>query len=255
MSALRELQADFAAAMFSGDETAVAQLLAHCDGPLAGAGVGAYRDSVLSNLAAAVEATYPVVGAIVGTEFLAAAVRRYAREVPSRCADLNAYGDAFDRFLADYPPAASLPYLPDVARLEWAVQQVFVAPDAPPQDMTRLAATPPEAWGELRFRLDPGHALLDSPFPLVRIWEVNQPGYAGDFNVNFATAQHVLVHRRPAGTVVEALTPADYAFVITLKAEATLADAVDAAVAADAVFDLSATLQRHLHSGLLQQAF
>lgn len=255
MSALRELQESFSAAMFGGDDAAMARLLAHCQGPLAGPGIAAYRDSVLANLAAAVQATYPVIGAIVGAEFLAAAARRYAREVPSRGADLNDYGDAFDRFLADYPPAAALPYLPDVARLEWLVQQAYVAPDAAPQDIALLAATAPERWGELRLRLDPGHALLASRFPLARLWEANQPGYAGDFTVDFDDAQAVLVQRRPAGMAVERLAAEEHAFLASLGRGDALATAVDAALALAPDFDLGAALQRHLQHGLLRQAY
>jgi len=255
MSALRELQTHFAAAVFSGP-SATEKLLAHCDDSrgLARRGIEAYRSSVLANLAGAVQATYPVVEAIVGKAFLVAAVHRYVETSPSLCGDLNAYGGDFDVFLAAYEAAASLPYLPAVARLEWQVQQVYAAADAPPQQLSRLATTAPEDWGGLRFDLDPAHAVLAADWPLARLWEVNQPGYEGDFAVDFHQAQTVLIQRQPQGIAVTALAAGDEALLKALAAGKTLADAVDEA-AASADFDLSTSLQIHMASGLLRRAF
>ena len=55
---------------------------------------------------------------------------------PSRSGDLNDYGEDFADFLADYPHARELSYLPDVARLEWLVQIVYYAADAPTPDLS-----------------------------------------------------------------------------------------------------------------------
>lgn len=255
MPSLPELQGTFAAAIFAGDGYDE-QFLAHCAGDpgRAARGLAAYRRSVLGNLSAAVEATYPVLAAIVGPDFLAAAARRYAREKPSRSGDLNAYGGDFDQFLEGYAPAASLPYLPAVARLEWLIQEVSGAEDGPEQDLATLAATAPEGWGELRFQLDPAHRCLAEDWPVARIWEVNQPAYAGDFAADFERGQTVLVHRRPQGIAVEALPPGEHALLVALGAGETLATAVQAAAQAEG-FDLAAALQRGIAQGLLLQAY
>lgn len=253
MPALRELQTDFAAAIFSGviDENA---LLARCAGNpgQAAQGIAAYRRSVLANLAGAVRATYPVVENIVGSDFLAAISRRYAQATPSTSGDLNAYGGQFADFLAADPACAALPYLPDIARLEWLVQHVYGAADAPAQDLSQLAATSPDNWGELRFSLDPAHALLASPWPVVRIWEINQAGYAGAFTVDFAQSEYALIHRQPQGIAVTTVDPGQYALLLALASGRPLADAVEAALSATAAFDLAATLQGFIASALLR---
>lgn len=260
MPSLRELQTDFAAAIFCGDSggnSGVAALLQHCVGApqRVRQGVAAYRASVLANLAHALQTTYPTIEAIVGAEFLAAATHAYALERPSLSGDLNAYGADFDAFLADYRPAASLPYLPAIARLEWQVLQVYSAADAPAQDLSLLAATPPERWGELRFRLDPAHAMLESPWPIYRIWEVNQVGYGGDFSVDFALPQAVAIYRRQAEVVVEATNGGECAFIDRLARGETLEQAVEQAVARGADFDLASALQRFIANGVLRGVY
>jgi hypothetical protein len=250
---LRELQSGFAAAIFFGG-VHEAGLLVRCAGRRPERGLAAYRSSVLANLAGAVRATYPVVESIVGEELIEAATRRYAMERPSTSGDLNAYGGDFDEFLAAYPPAAALPYLPSVARLEWRVQEVYGIADAPPQDLSELAAAAPERWGDLRFRLDPAHAVLKSAWPLARIWEVNQPGYDGDFTVDFGQAQSVLIHRRANGMSVEVLSPGEQALLSALADGQRLAHAVDEASAREG-FDLQASLARFIACGLFRRAF
>lgn len=123
---------------------------------------------MLANLSAAVRTTYPVVGAIIGEAFLDAAARRYALGHPSASGDLNACGSDFGDFLASFAPAASLPYLPDVARLEWLVHSVYGREDAPPQDLALLAGTTPDRWGDLHFQSDPAHEVMVSRWPLGR---------------------------------------------------------------------------------------
>lgn len=249
MPSLRELQGELAEAVFSGE--APSDLLMWCAGSHPRRGLEAYRRSVLANLSAAVRMTYPVVGAIVGEAFLDAAARRYALNHPSASGDLNAYGGDFGDFLASFPPASSLPYLPDVARLEWLVHVVYGREDVPSQDLARLAETAPAQWGELHFQLDPAHAVMASPWPVVRIWEVNQPGYVGDFQVDFDEAQIALIHRRQAGTVVERLARGEHRLLKALANGARLGAAIDEA-ACEEGFDLKASLQRFIGCGLIR---
>jgi len=254
MPALREMQAAFAAAAFGGaaDHRAFLDRFVHPECRRAAQGLAAYRTSVLANLSAALTATYPLVQTIVGPDFFAAAARAYVMEVPSRSGDLNDYGDALDRFLGAYPPAASLAYLPDVARLEWRIQQVHRAPSAPAQDLTALAAMDGEEWDSLCFRLDPGHQLLASDWPLARIWAVNQPDYQGDFSVDFTQGQPVVVQRQAEGVQVMALARGEYRFLDALGQCRSLAEAVAAALDHDPGFDLAEVLPRHLRSGLIR---
>ena len=255
MSMLREMQEGFAAAVF-GDEAARQRFLGRFIHPAcrqAEQGLEAYQTSVQANLASALVATYPVVGAIVGPDFLAAMARTYARLVPSRSGDLNRYGEDLDRFLASYSPTASLPYLPDVARLEWRIQQVHMAPLAPEVDLMGLTLLTNGDWGDLRFQLDPGHQLLASSWPLARILEVNQPGYQGDFTVDFEQGETVLIQRQIQRVQVSALAPGEHAFLAALNQGETLMNAVGFATGQNPDFDLGAVLERHLASGLIRR--
>jgi hypothetical protein len=145
MPALRDLQARFASALLSGDMTEIAPWIAAgpiANGPIAAADrVKIHRNTMLYAVAGALRLTYPATLALVGAAFFEQTALDFAREHPPRSALLTEYGGAFAQFLERAPALAELPYLPDVARLEWAIDRAARAPhfdEAPPCASVRL---------------------------------------------------------------------------------------------------------------------
>jgi hypothetical protein len=138
-----------------------------------------YHRGARANREAALAAAYPVVRRLVGEAFFAEAAARYGEAFPSRSGNLDAFGDRFADFLGGYVHARSLAYLPDVARLEWAVHESRRCPGGAALDYGALGAVAPERLGEVRIRLRPSVRLVASPHPILAIWEANQPGRDG----------------------------------------------------------------------------
>jgi len=138
-----------------------------------------YRASVAANLRSALASAYPVTQRLVGEAFFAEAARQHLRAVPSASGDLHELGHGFAAFLEGYEPARTLPWLGDVARLEWALHESHFAADALPFDFAALARVPTEMHGDIRFALAPPVRLVRSEWPVLAIWEANQPGRDG----------------------------------------------------------------------------
>jgi len=83
---------------------------------------------------------------------------------------LDFYGAAFPEFLEGFKPAASLLYLPDVARLERAVSRALHAADAKALAPAELAELPQIAQGSVSFVPHPSVGLLSSKYPVDAIW-------------------------------------------------------------------------------------
>lgn len=248
MPSLLELQSDFAAAVFGGPEEALLSgLVADRVAPVERFAV--YRGSVLGNYSKALGAVYPVVLNLVGERFFDHAAEAYARREPSRHGDLNRYGARFGDFLAGFPGAAELAYLPDVARLEWAMEEVFHAAESPPQSFEHLAEAD---WAELRFTLAPACRLLASPWPVHRLWELNQPGVEWDEDFDIESGGVRLLVRR-TGFEVELEPLEDGAFVLldALAGGASLGEACERALDGHPDFDVGAALRRDLLAGVL----
>jgi hypothetical protein len=249
---LIELQSEFATAItrrdapdapphiFLGEAAHVASL------------IGIYRGNAHASWSKALEGAYPVIRQLVGEEFFGGLVREYGRAEPSASGDLNVFGDLFAEFLARFAHTQNLPYLPDVARLEWAVHRAFYAADAPKLDLALLAALREDHLGALCLRLAPACAVVRSGFPVADIWRVHQPDFQGEVTVDLdAGAQTAFVHRPGYRVEVSALDGAAGAFLALCEKGRPLAAALDAALAIAADFDLQELLLRWIQAGAI----
>lgn len=247
MPSLREVQRAFTAAALFGDPAAIAGLGIVAGTLGAAARIAIYRNNLLGNYRHALAATYPVVRRLVGGAFFDAAIEAFVRAHPSVHGDVNRYGGEMARFLAAYPPARPLAYLPDVASLEWAIDQANIAAEAPALDLAALAAIAVDAMDALRFVLHPSAQIVRSPYPVFHIWQVNQPGYAGDDHVDLGEGgDALLVRRAPDGVTIERLAPGESAFLEALASHRRLDDAAKRAAGAESSFDLADVLRHHV---------
>jgi hypothetical protein len=242
MPSLSELQQRFAAAVLD---------LAHEPGER----IVVYRHTIFANYRNALGSTYRVVRELTGAPCFNAAIDAFVLAHPSTGGDLNVYGDALPSFLATYSPVAPLPYLPDVARLEWAMDEAHRAADAKgdaPRMLAALAAIPSDEIALQRFLLDPSCRLLHSAFQVLRIWQAHQDGSACDGCAELGAGEDFLVVRRESGrAVVERVGTGDFAWLTALAAGANLAEALDAAFDAESTFDLDTVLRACIANGTL----
>ncbi len=249
---LRDLQSGFADALFDSAATPTCASLIRAGKLSPARRLEIYRHNVLSNLRGTLAEIYPVVRAIVGEAFFRHAAEQFIAACPSRSGDLNQFGQAWADFLSSYAHAYELPYLADVARLEWAWHESFHAADHAPFDLTRLAAVPPAQHGELGFQLHPSVRRLHSSHPLLRIWQVNQPDYTGDMAVDWDGAgDNLLIHRQGVEVSIRQLAAGPWQFLSALAGEASLEQAADRALAVDAEFDLQGFLFQSVQSEVI----
>jgi hypothetical protein len=187
MPALHELQREFMAALLAAEApTDTAKLYV---APADLSGIEVHRHTMRANLQGALRSAYSVVERLVGAEFFAYAAQVFIASHASQSSNLEDYGGGFPEFLRDFAPATNLPYLAGVAALEAAIERVSRAMD------------------------DSVAELLHSPYPVLRIWQVNQPGWSGDDSVSLdAGADHLRIYRVQGEVLIEALDIIDPAF-------------------------------------------
>ena len=211
-----------------------------------------YRNNVRHALLSVLEAAFPVVRQLVGAECFAATMLAFVARHPPGQPVLYRYGDRLPGFLADFSPLAEpLPWLPDVARLEWARNEALFAPEAEPLTPARLAAVPPADLPGWRPRLHPSAHLLESAWPVRAIWDAHQPEGGALEAVDLGQAESVLVWRQ-AGTVRQRLLNAgERALLVAFAAKRPLVQAVETAAGQDANFDFPAALAGLLGAAVL----
>lgn len=213
-----------------------------------------HRNNVMGSLVEVLADTFPAVARQCGEGNFEAAAAAFVRAAPPDRAQLSHYGAGFADFLAGFEPARrDLPFLPDLARLEWAMNEAYFAAEAFPLDADGLGALPPERLGDLRLAPHPATRLVEAEWPVYRLWREgsDDASLPGD-------GRFVLVVRPEAVVEVLPIGAGDRALVATLSAGGTLGEAVEAGVAAgvaaDEEFDVQTALGGHLVHGTFCRA-
>jgi hypothetical protein len=209
-----------------------------------------YRNTFVLTLTRALRLSFPAVAKLVGDAFFESVAQLFIAGHPPHAAWLDRYGGAFPEFLRGFAPAASVPYLGDVAELEWAVQSALHAAQAEPIDPAALAGVAPDALSGLRFLAEPSLALLRPRYPADAIWRAVLLGDDGDLaTLDLASGPvHLLVARREEGVAVDRLDGLAWQFLARLCARVPLA-AVLAGASDTPSFDVTAALAEHLAAG------
>ena len=224
MPDLHDVQRDFARFLLHGDAENIAPHIVTADIPAANR-LGIYRNTARTVVSGALRLTFPAVDRLVGDAFFDMAAARFMRLHPPTTACLDDYGALFPDFLAILPEAASLPYLSDVARFEWALAVAAHAADIPPAKPAALAEVPPMSAEQLRFEPHPSVSMLLLAYPADRIADAVLSGDAGAMAMIDLTDGPIrlIVHRGPTGVEAERVTEQTYAFLTRLYAREPMA--------------------------------
>lgn len=221
-------------------------------------GFNVYRNNVVVGLVDTLAATYPVVQAVVGEPFFRAMGRQFCHQHPPKTPVLALYGDGLARFIAGFAPAAQLPYLADLARLEWQRTVALQAADDLPlaQDDIAGLVHDPAALLQSRWRLHASLSQVDSEFSVVSLWAAHQlPSTQATevalANLDWKQAESALVLRQGLDVMVLRLAAAESVFVRLLGAGYSLGDAVQEAHDTSEHFDLTLMFALLLRSGAL----
>jgi len=242
---LERLQTDFAGALL--DAAGAPELV----GEPTAERLALYRGNIQSGWRTALAQAYPVVRALVGEEFFSALARAYARTHPSASGDLNAFGASFGGFIDGFPPAQSLPYLGDVATLEWLAHRAHRAADARAFARERIAAISPHELLASQFILHPACAWMQSLYPIASIWRAHQVDAAEALPDSLEQPQSALVIRPHWRVEVAQSSAAEIAALAQLHAGGDMDAAIGAALFEDRQFDFGKALLRWLDLGVL----
>ena len=228
MPTLIELQRSIFTAVLSQKSAEAAHFIVG-DGIAPGERLNIYRNTFLSSLTSALRISFPAVHRLVGTEFFDGAAQCFIEAEPPRSADLYLYGAGFADFLTRFPPVASLAYLADVARLEWAVNCALHAADVPPLAPECFAAVAQADPARLVLVSHPSLTLLRSEYPSDAIWRAvlaEDDGALSTIDLGEGPCS-LLVERNAEGVAVSRVKESEGRFISALCAGETFATAVD----------------------------
>ncbi|TAG49481.1 MAG: DUF2063 domain-containing protein [Betaproteobacteria bacterium] len=209
-----------------------------------------HRSPVCVSPVDALAETFDVVQSLVGEEFFRAMALVFVRTHPPKSAVLANYGDAFADFIARFEPAASLAYLPDVARLAFARVQSHRAADVIALSAEALSGplTDPDAT----LTLHPSVHVIHSKHAIVSLWAAHQGSVAFEA-IKRHPSQAALVFRREFDVHTQAVPAASAAFIAELQSGESLLSAIDTAQSVSGDFALTKTLATLVNNQLITQ--
>ncbi len=209
-----------------------------------------YRNNVVKSLTDVITATYPVIEKLVGEDFLRDTARVFVRQSPPQHGCLHDYGSAFADFLTQFEPAKNLPYLPDVARMEWAWNKAYYAVDDEPLDPESLTTIAPDKFDKLRFSFRDSVQLIESPYPLDDIRDFSlHDNPEGTLNVDKGGV-FLMIFRPELDVQIHILEENEYRALKLLKKNDTIFGMSETILPLHPNFNLETFLQKHLMLGI-----
>ncbi len=209
---------------------------------------GVYRNNVREGLIGALASRFPVTEKLVGRAFFSALAEAFLLSHPPRSPVLMEWGDALPAFIETFEPAATVPYLADVARLEAARSHAYHAADAAPVQPETLAALDSERLALVRLVSHPALAILRSPYPVLTIWERNT-GDSEPAPLELGGGEDMLVTRPQMRVELRPLPPGAARFFEALEEGQSIGWAAEAAHAETPLFDLTLAFTLMIQSG------
>lgn len=226
MTALRDIQAAFMHDIYTGEQTSAVFLDASVSSPER---LHIYSNNTVLGLADVLANTYPVVKRIVGEEFLKTLTRHYMKAHPQPAGNRHMFGGHLATFLKGFAPAASLPYLSDIATLEWAHFQSSIADDAETLDFNGLT-TAMSADPAFVLALHPSVYVIEQSYNTLDIWQEHQKDEPE--TIQLALKDHTLVVWRTTNdsVLIRKASPPFSSFLYCCQKDIPFAKAMSSAV-------------------------
>lgn len=207
-----------------------------------------HRNNVHVSLIDALADRFPVVQALVGEEFFRAMARVHVQTCKPQSPVLAQYGDSFADFIDAHAPAASLPFLGDMARMEREWSRAWAAADEPAIDRGHLAHLGAAQLATARIRPHAAACLIRSAWPVAQLWQAHQC-VAPDLSTIQWQPQNVLITRPDAEVRLQCID----AGAASIAAALFEGHNVTAAAAQAADTDMGAALALFIDSGMIAE--
>ena len=223
---LHELQRWMKSRIRSGEHASAAAIDAIVLNPQRGTPgeerLSVYAGGYVARMREALAEVYEAVHHVLGEQAFAEVTEGYARRHPSHDYNLSLAGRHLPEFLLSWPLTQQLPFLPELATLEWLVRQAFHAFDAPPLDAKRLAGLSLVDWDRARLVFQNSVGVFASAWPVLDIWE-SRTRPRNEVNIEVVNRpQRVFVFRRGLQTRCELLDARQFELLEGLLAGRTL---------------------------------
>jgi hypothetical protein len=169
--------------------------------------IDVYRNNYVLSLTEALAASYSAVKRLVGEDFFFYIAKQFVQKTPLTSGYLTDFGDEFADFLETNEECKELSYLPCIARLERFYEKAYHSAEIPAYEIANLASLGIKDESDLYINFHPSVYLLESSFPVVSIWLMDDQSEVPDLNNN---PQKAIIYRRQYKVQVELINQDEF---------------------------------------------
>ncbi|MEI9948798.1 MAG: DNA-binding domain-containing protein [Pseudomonadota bacterium] len=241
MPDLNTTQRQFQNAVLGGDP-ALAAALVLPSGRAALERLAIYRNHFLESLVDTLETTYPVTQRLVGAHYFSALAKRHVAADPPRDPWLRLYGSGLAATIELNRECQAVPYLSDVARLEWALHEAAEAQEDSLLEVGEVCRALEELGAGAVIAFTAPLRQLRCAWPADLIWRFHASNDITEILEIGRQSRWLHVSRDERGPFVVATERGPFVLQERLIAGESLATACEAALASDATLDITRAL-------------
>lgn len=219
MNTLSDFQADFINAVLQPSNDSKQEFcstLQNTQGLNTEEQLNIYSQSIYNGLINALIDIYPVCEKLTSEGFFYAMAKQYIIMHPSHSPDLANFGEQFSDFIINYSAADSVPYLADMAKLEWSYHRAFHANDQSLIDLTEFSKYSADQLTQCVFSLAEGYCLFQSLYPVDDIWNMHQNEEYSNLDLE-ETPCHFYIYRKAYEIHIDKITSNEYLFLESIS--------------------------------------
>ena len=193
-------------ALFAGEIAPLSRLIHSTAAVSKSSRISVYQNNQSGTLKQVLAAAYPVCREIVGARYFQQLSAYHIKQHPSSDRNVDNYGDSFaatlERLIHIRAELDEMPYLADMARLEWLLHKAYYAADRISFDFTGFAKLSSEQQTQVQFRLAEDIELMNSSYAVCQLWQAHQneqiqnDNNLPDFSYCSASPQYLLIQRK-----------------------------------------------------------
>lgn len=188
-----------------------------------------YRNNFIISLSEILALTYPKTLALIGEEYFSTLARRHVLNNPLLSGDVSSYGKGFsETIIADSNLTSRVPYLADMARLEWEIDtsnQILNNPTPFPRlfSLDELANIPADEQEQIQLVFYPSVRLMHSGYSVCSIFQAIK---TEQFDLHDLSSEEfvVIAALENDSVLVERLTEDEFALASRISEQATLGE-------------------------------
>ena len=220
---LHELQTSFLRGIYNKSLENIAYLfIKETSGKSAEQQLSIYRGSIFGGLKKALAETYPVTKELVGEDFFNMMLGQYIKYYPCQVQDLNDYGKELAEFIQGLKQVRSVPYLAEVAELEW-FYNVCLNSEMENNNLEEISLLNDEQQGKIKFNFPKGTGLICVTYPVDLIWDSHVNSSEKDIDLN-KECVYLIIWKNVTNVEINRLSDKQFYFLKNIKDESSFSN-------------------------------